>query len=182
MEKSDVPKEYLKKNALIDLIKYETESNILMTEQYKKLIDSKTQINVEYDRVLNGENYIEFNTLPIEKQIKKFIIFTSQEESVNIITDILKEHKLEFHVLKGKQHQLLSAINDFNDCKKTSIMIINSDNISAGICLEMATDLVFYHHKTNKNIESQMVGRAQRINRTFSLNINYLCYENEKNN
>jgi hypothetical protein len=39
----------------------------------------------------------------------------------------------------------------------------------------MITQLI----KLNKELESQVIGRAQRLGRNSNLNVYYLCYENE---
>jgi hypothetical protein len=45
----------------------------------------------------------------------------------------------------------------------------------------MASDIIIYH-EMNKELETQIIGRAQRIGRTEPLNVYYLLHENEKHN
>ena len=44
--------------------------------------------------------------------------------------------------------------------------------------LENSSDIIFVH-KMNKDMEKQVIGRAQRLGRKSKLNIIYLLYENE---
>ena len=42
----------------------------------------------------------------------------------------------------------------------------------------MTSDVIIYH-RMSKDLETQIIGRAQRPGRTTSLKVHYLCYENE---
>ena len=59
--------------------------------------------------------------------------------------------------------------------------MLNSSNYGSGLNLEMTTDIIIYHQLT-KNLEIQVIGRAQRPVRNSSLNVYYLLHENEQNN
>ena len=45
----------------------------------------------------------------------------------------------------------------------------------------MASDIIIYH-EMNIELETQIIGRAQRIGRSEPLNVYYLLHENEKHN
>ena len=40
-------------------------------------------------------------------------------------------------------------------------------------------DDILVYHRMSKDLEKQVIGRAQRLGRTVPLNITYLCHENE---
>jgi len=110
---------------------------------------------------------------------KKIIIFNNYEESINMIIDFLNENKVKFIYYGGNYRNMAELINQF---KTTDIpvIIINSSITCAGINIQIATDVIFFHKIKDENIEGQVAGRAQRIGRTCDLNIHYLLYENEK--
>jgi SNF2 family DNA or RNA helicase len=57
--------------------------------------------------------------------------------------------------------------------------LIDDSYFGVGLNIEYATDFIFIH-KTDPEIESQLIGRAQRFGRTEKLNIWKLLYPNEK--
>ena len=59
-----------------------------------------------------------------------------------------------------------------------NILLLNSNNFGTGLNLEMTTDIIFYH-KMKKDIEQQVIGRAQRFGRPNKLNVHFLYYDNE---
>ena len=48
--------------------------------------------------------------------------------------------------------------------------MLNAQHYGSGLNLQMATDVIMYH-KFNKELEEQVIGRAQRLGRQTSLNI-----------
>jgi hypothetical protein len=61
------------------------------------------------------------------------------------------------------------------------VLGLNALNYGSGINLQMATDIIIYH-ELNIELETQVIGRAQRLGRTSSLNVYYLLNDNEKIN
>ncbi len=57
---------------------------------------------------------------------------------------------------------------------------MNANYIGAGINIEQATDIIFFH-KINKNLENQVIGRALRLdrNKNLQLNVYNLLYDFE---
>jgi hypothetical protein len=58
------------------------------------------------------------------------------------------------------------------------ILLSNSKLFGCGMNFENSTDIIFVH-KMDKEMEEQVIGRAQRMGRKTVLNILYLEYENE---
>ena len=102
----------------------------------------------------------------------QFLIFSSHDESYLLIRAIFEEHKQVCTELYGT-----SAMRDKQLCQfrngTSRIMFLNSNMNGAGINLEMTTDIIFYH-EMDPLLESQLIGRAQRIGRQSSLTIHYL--------
>ena len=61
--------------------------------------------------------------------------------------------------------------------------MLNAQFFGAGMNLQMATDIIMYHRFT-KEMEEQIIGRAQRLGRSINepLNVYYLLHDNESNN
>ena len=54
-----------------------------------------------------------------------------------------------------------------------NVLFLNSKNNGAGINLQEATDIILYH-KMNENLETQILGRANRIGRDIELKVHHL--------
>ena len=57
--------------------------------------------------------------------------------------------------------------------------MLNALNYGSGLNLHMATDIIKYH-QLDIELETQVIGRAQRMGRSNSLNVYYLFNEGEK--
>jgi hypothetical protein len=110
--------------------------------------------------------------------VRKVLVFANYDESLQNIENILSEHKIEFLRLTGTYSQMHSIVEEFR--KRVTVLLVNSSQICAGLNLQFATDLVFFHKLLNEHVEQQVVGRAQRIGRTCNLSIHYLLYNNER--
>ena len=60
-----------------------------------------------------------------------------------------------------------------------NILLLNSTIYCSGLNLENTTDIIIYH-RHDINVEEQIIGRAQRLNRTTQLKIHYLVNNSEK--
>jgi SNF2 family DNA or RNA helicase len=59
--------------------------------------------------------------------------------------------------------------------------MMNAKHYGSGLNLQMATDVIIYH-EMQKELETQVIGRAQRLGRNEPLMVHYLLHENEKCN
>lgn len=111
-----------------------------------------------------------------------FMIFAGFQETFNKIEVKLKEENITYHILKGQSSVVKKSIDDFRE-KKVRILMLNSQFFGAGMNLQMATDIIIYHRFT-KEMEEQIIGRAQRLGRDIHspLNVYYLLHDNESNN
>jgi SNF2 family DNA or RNA helicase len=107
----------------------------------------------------------------------KIIIFASFVETIHKIEKHLLQHNISFVSLHGTANILNQCVNEFRDNKQ--VLLVNASFRCAGLNLEFATDVVFFHRIINPAIESQVIGRAQRIGRKSCLRIHYLLYTNE---
>ena len=103
----------------------------------------------------------------------KFIIFSQYDVSFEKVTKILKETKITFAELKGHSTTISKTIKNFKE-GNIQMLYLNSNYNGAGINLQEATDIIFYHTYSNDNITKQIVGRANRIGRTGELYVHHL--------
>jgi ERCC4-related helicase len=117
-----------------------------------------------------------------KKSDGSFMVFSEFQETFNKIEVELKKQNISYHILKGQATTVKKFVDDFRD-KKVRILMLNAQFFGAGMNLQMATDIVIYHRFT-KEMEEQIIGRAQRLGRDINspLNVYYLLHENESSN
>ena len=115
----------------------------------------------------------------------KFIIFSSYDETFNRIKHICDDLDMKISPIQGTVDQRTKIIEQY---KKGDINIIflNSNHNGAGINLQESTDIILYIPNLDKNLcksdvfkmnddlETQIIGRANRIGRKNSLKIHHL--------
>ncbi len=109
---------------------------------------------------------------------RKLLLFAGFDETLNTIEGFLIEHNIEFLRLNGSSQQVTQTVLDFK--KRGTVLLINSKQKCAGLDLQFATDLVYFHVISDEHVESQVAGRIQRLNRQFNGRIHYLMFRNEK--
>jgi hypothetical protein len=80
----------------------------------------------------------------------------------------------------GSVSHINNVINDFTN-GKINVVMMNAQHYGSGLNLQMATDIIIYHEMP-KELETQVIGRAQRLGRSEPLIVHYLLHENEKCN
>lgn len=114
-----------------------------------------------------------------EVKTRKLLVFANYDETLKKVMKESKNRDIMHWKLEGTINQINKTINLFNESKESCILFINSINHCSGLNLQKATDLVYIHHIINKAIETQVIGRGQRINRNSPLNVWYILYESE---
>jgi hypothetical protein len=136
--------------------------------------EGRTDIKINIAHLLDG-----VEDIPQTPGMKrKLLVFANYSETLNLIEDFLTEYGVGYSLLNGTPQEKANAISDFRHSDKV-ILLINSQQQCAGMNLEFATDIVYFHKIMDANIEAQVAGRAQRIGRTCNLMIHYLTYKNE---
>lgn len=108
---------------------------------------------------------------------KRFLIFSSYENSFEKISDSLKKNNINFSMLKGSTGRIKNIIEDYKN-NKINILLLNAKYFGSGLNLQMTSDIIIYH-RMDKELEKQIIGRGQRLGRKGALRIYYLCHENE---
>ena len=110
----------------------------------------------------------------------KVLIFANYDETIQKIKDILDENNIIYDKLGGTHKEISQTVNKFTKCNKSCVLIINSIKHCSGLNLQSATDLIFAHKILDKAIETQVIGRGQRLGRTSQLKVHFMLYENER--
>lgn len=110
---------------------------------------------------------------------KKILVFTSYEESIDNITKALNLRNISYWRLAGSAANINQISRKFNSHQGDSVLIINSSKHCAGLNLQTADWLIYFHKVKDYNVETQIAGRGQRIGRKSTLRIGYLLYQNE---
>ena len=98
---------------------------------------------------------------------RKVILFSSYDETFDIIRNNLDENNIDFAELSGQRSVRESKLEKFVS-GRINVIFLNSRFNGAGINLEVADDIILYHRMT-EGIRKQVLGRALRIDRKESL-------------
>jgi len=107
----------------------------------------------------------------------KFLLFANFPQTFDKIKAELEKKQITYKILKGTTGLVKKTTDDFRD-GKIRVIMLNAKFFGAGMNLQMATHVVIYHRFEN-DLEEQVIGRAQRLGRTESLNVLYLIHDNE---
>ena len=140
-------------------------------------LKSKTQTNNKNDM---KDKLDVLADLIKKKPDGSFMVFANYVETFTKIEKKMSELNISYHILKGQASSVAKYIDDFKN-KKVRVLMLNAQYFGAGMNLQMTTDLVIYHRFT-KEMEEQIIGRAQRLGRTTPLNVYYLIHDNESSN
>lgn len=154
----------ISKNNLI-LIDNDTNINHNNDNNVEKKIDKKDQLDIIFTN----------NT----KSNARIIIFSEFNNTYENILNIMAKHKINFKEMKGNNNVINNILSWYKDNENTKkVLFLNARYYGSGLNLENTTDLIIYH-KMDSELETQIIGRAQRCGRTNILNIWKLLYKNE---
>lgn len=145
------------------------------------VVDEQLQQHSKIDELDSKINNLKKLLLDLlVKKNSKVLLFTEHEHIFSEITPHLINNSIRNSKVMGSNTTINSTINKFKSTEQNSIdlLLLNSNYCGAGLNLENATDVIIYH-SMNKELESQVIGRAQRPGRSSKLNIWKMCYENE---
>lgn len=146
-----------------------------------KIITSNSPTNIIGDEIdaprmsaaIIGSN--NFVNKPINAP-RKIIIFASFDETLVKISSILELKNIKVFIMKRFAAKLLDEFRKYNN---PAVLLINSREICAGLNIQFASDLIFFHRPPSQIVEAQIIGRIQRIGREYSANVYYLYHKNE---
>jgi hypothetical protein len=155
-------------------IQITTDKMNILDNSFKK---STTKEKVEEklkDKIVNLINLIK------EKKKGKFLVFSAYDQTFNAIITQLNSNNIIHSTILGSVSHINNVINDFTS-GKINVVMMNAQHYGSGLNLQMATDIIIYHEMP-KELETQVIGRAQRLGRSEPLIVHYLLHENEKCN
>jgi hypothetical protein len=135
--------------------------------------------NIKFEQLNYSKNiYLKNFILNLKNQEKKVIIFSDYSNIFEYIENICIENEINYVDLdKGNIKSIDISVNEYK-YGNAKILLSNSTLFGCGMNFENSTDIIFVH-KMSKEMEEQVIGRAQRLGRKTILNINYIQYENE---
>ena len=107
-----------------------------------------------------------------KKQDGKFIVFSAFEETFINIRNCLEHENITYGEISGKKENREQTINEFKH-GNVDVLFLNSINSGDGLNLQEATDIILYH-KMSSGLETQIIGRANRIGRNIDLSVHHL--------
>ena len=143
------------------------------------VIDDKKEKNKEKSKDLctKIDNLI---TILNKKPNGKFLLFSKFDITFENIYQKLTDNNIKYSRLVGSNAVINSTINKFEN-GEIKVLMLNALNYGSGLNLQMATDIIIYH-ELDLELETQVIGRAQRLGRKEPLNVYYLLNDNEKVN
>jgi hypothetical protein len=175
-----------KKTCIFCNIENVTKDDLIFFE--KNIIEmNSAELN---NNLINQEKII-FETKPYSKNIflqkyvenlknenKKIIIFSDYINIFEYIQKLCNENNIIYTDLDGGNiKDIDKSVNEYK-FGNAKILLCNSKLFGCGMNFENSTDIIFVH-KMDKDMENQVIGRAQRMGRKTILNVIYLEYENE---
>jgi hypothetical protein len=107
----------------------------------------------------------------------KILIFSDYAGTFTNIDPILRKYKLEYSHIGGTPVHITNTIAKFGN-GEINILLLDSKHYGSGLNLQMANYTIIYH-RMDKNLETQVIGRAHRPGRSQPLKIIYLIDDNE---
>ncbi|XWV24631.1 NAD-dependent DNA ligase [Tupanvirus deep ocean] len=107
----------------------------------------------------------------------KILIFSDYSQTFDKIVKNIAKANLQYALLSGVPAHITNVINEFHQ-GITNILMLDSQHYGSGLNLQDANYLILYHRMTPE-LETQVIGRAQRFGRKIPLKIIYLVNDSE---
>jgi hypothetical protein len=147
---------------------------------------NKTHHDEMTDNLKNGVKYINKSKLQFVEHFlmtkthkNSKIIFCSQFPKIfNDLTKLLENYNIKFIELdNGNISDIDKNVFEYN-YGNIHVLLLNSNLFGCGLNLQITTDILFLH-KTEHELQTQIIGRAQRPGRKNKLCTWFLMHENE---
>ena len=112
-----------------------------------------------------------------ENPTARVLMFSSYDASFTKLEDSLDAADIKYSMLNGSQARIAKLLREFK-AGKYNVLFLNARNMGAGLNIESASHVMLFH-RMSAELESQIIGRANRLGRTNSLEVVYLIHENE---
>ena len=112
-----------------------------------------------------------------ENPTAKVLMFSAYDASFNQLETSMDNENIRYATLNGSQARVAKLLREFKSGVYNTLLL-NARNMGAGLNIESATHVVLFH-RMSAELESQIIGRANRLGRTSPLEVVYLVHENE---
>ena len=146
-----------------------------------KTEEELTSINMYGTKMAYLIGYL--NNLVKESPDNRIILFTQWEKMMKLIGNVLTNNNIKFVTIQGNAHVMANNIRRFKVDKEIRIILLSSGSCSSGSNLTEATHIVLLDtingtKDSAKAIETQAIGRANRIGQNKSVNVHRIIMEN----
>jgi len=107
-----------------------------------------------------------------ERPESQVIIFSEEDATYSLVEVLLRDEGIECREIKGRTETRERIIRRFK-AGDLKVMFLNPKNNGAGIDLQECTDIILYH-KMYPDVQTQILGRANRIGRVQELHVHHL--------
>lgn len=156
-------------------------SDILFEDFKNEKQHEETKLNVQSGIKYTRKTKIEFLEYFIRTKIYsncKIIFCSNYIRIFNDIKKLFTHYNIHYLELDdGNINDIHQSIQEYTN-GNINVLLLNSNLFGCGLNLECTTDVLFLH-KTEENLEKQIIGRAQRYGRKSQLNVWYIMHENE---
>jgi len=139
--------------------------NLISGDDVKKKLESheKEEVNIN-----KGGTKINALVKYVKDCIGKIIIFATEKQTLDLISDIFNEHKINYVNLKGNAYVISKQLKQFKkeDCK---VILLSADRANSGTNLIEASHIILLdthlinNDKERLDVEKQAIGRAVRL-------------------
>ena len=141
------------------------------------LPENARKINRKYKNLMYG-------TLDKSKNKKvktKVLVFAKFQSTLDIIQNYLNEKGVNYMKLHGTSAEKIEQIDIVKNNPIINVLLLMTSADCAGLNIQFITDCIFMHNFNSIEVESQCIGRCQRLGRAYDspLQVHYLLYSNE---
>lgn len=162
-----------------NLLKNNKEYHIISSkpDKKKKKVENKKTIKgfSEMDKYEVLEKILSY--ISNNDEIPKILIFSDYSQTFNKIIKYIAKVNLQYALLSGVPTHITNVISEFKT-GAINILMLDSQHYGSGLNLQDADYLILYHRMTPE-LETQVIGRAQRFGRKKPLKIIYLVNDSE---
>ncbi|QGR54143.1 helicase [Moumouvirus maliensis] len=108
----------------------------------------------------------------------KILIFSDYSQTFEKIIKNISKAGLQYSLLSGTPAHITNIINEF-EAGITNVLMLDSQHYGSGLNLQSANYVILYH-RMKSELETQVVGRAQRFGRKTPLKLIYLVNDSER--
>ncbi|CAH6421634.1 NAD-dependent DNA ligase [uncultured virus] len=107
----------------------------------------------------------------------RILIFSDFPQTFEKIIKNIKDAGLNHSLISGIPAHITNVINSF-ESGRIQVLMLDSKHYGSGLNLQMANYLILYH-RMRPELETQVIGRAQRFGRKIPLRVIYLVNQSE---